>query len=635
MEVYEITGYATGVSRAGVNFLQPADAFQTIEDGFIYRQVVQSRPGFTFFATRLSGATRIFGIFEHTKPDGTTDLLAVDKNYLYKYNTGTGVFDQISFAGSMAAYGGFNISANDFYVSGVSYPTASNTERFIICGKGITANGAGSSIFFYNGTDVRDFTSVADNPNYAAPTMGALTKAEYVTWFNERLNFIIPTIGGTSYNQGVLYSGIRTSGGNGDKFNIAGSGLLQADTYEDITGVKILGQVLALNFTRSNWTLEKTTDAFNPYFIRKVPSVLGTDAKFSAVNWSDQVRSIGKTGIIFTDGRQSLRGDNKIPYFTATEIDQIDFNLTYGGFDRIYNQFLWSYLNYESGDSTQNRVLVHNYEEDSWSVYNQRFSVFGQTEVGQNLVWDDIDETTGNESWAQWDTTEEIWDRIGLGEAVQKTLAGDDLGFIYELNQGYDDYYTDISGITQANPAVLTVSSSAFQEGDQVVVAGVEGMTEINNFDPDTQNYVVENIYTVTSATPTSVTLNVDSTNFTAYTQNGRVSKPINFRAKTIPFNPYRDKGKRVYVSHIEVLIDTNGGNLLVDVFADDEEEPFLQDILLQPSNDSTKKREWVNMTVNNEANFITFLFKQNSPSVQVRITSTRIYASPGGNTNG
>lgn len=219
MEIYEITGYQTGVSKAGVNYLQPSDSFQNIFNGFIYRQVLQSRQGVGYFAPRLADESRIFGIFEHTLPDSTKELLAFDKNFLYKYNTGTGVFDPIPFGGSMSPtntnYQGFNMTAKDFYISGTSYPTATNGPRFVFTGEGITPNANGSAIFFYDGTDVKDFTNDnaggGDNPNYKAPPQGKLSSASYVLWFNERLNFIVPIIQGIEYNQGILYSGIRTT----------------------------------------------------------------------------------------------------------------------------------------------------------------------------------------------------------------------------------------------------------------------------------------------------------------------------------------------------------------------------------------------------------------------------------------
>lgn len=633
MDVYEITGFETGVSDAGVNYLQPSDSFQNIVNGFIYRQVLQSRQGFGYFAPRLADESRIFGIFEHVLPNGSKELLTTDKNFLYKYNTTTGIFNQIPFGGSMVEYAGFNVSAKDLYISGTSYPTATNGARFVFTGEGINPNAGGSSIFFYDGTNIKDFTTIVDNPNYQAPAAGALTSASYVIWFNERLNFIIPIIGAIEFNQGILYSGIRTTSDNGDKFNVAGSGLFQADTYLTINGASILGQIIVLNFDRMAYTLEKTRDAFNPYFGRAVPGVLGTNAKFSAVSWDDIVQSIGKTGILGCDGRRNLRNDGKIPNFTREDIDQIDFNLTYGGFDRLNNQFLWSYKISESESTTQNSVLVKNYEENTWSVYDQRFSVLGQTDLGLNLSWDDIDESSGNESWAQWDTTEEIWDRIGLGESVQKTLAGDDLGFIYELNQDYDDYFTNISAITTGVTTTLTVSACGILEGDLVTVANVEGMTEINNFDPSTNEQIGE-LYTVLSTTPTSIEINVDSTLFTPYTTGGTLSKTISFSAETIPFNPYRSIGRRCYVSHVEFLINTNGGNLKVDVFADQQETPFLQNVLLKPT-ETNQSCEWISMSVDQEANFITFVFKQQSPAVQLKLTSIRIHCEPGGLTSG
>jgi hypothetical protein len=652
-DVFEIAGMITGVSQAGVNYLQPSDAFQSIFNGYINRQVLQSRKGVGFFAPRLTPISpvtppvvitnfRVMGIYEHTLTGSSTgekDLLAFDSNFLYKYNTGTGVFDQVPFGGAMAAgqpgeYAGFNITTKDQYISGVSYPFANNNSRFVFVSPGIAANARGSRIFFYDGTNVLDYTDTVDNPNYADPPQGALTAATYVLWFNERINFVIPIIAGTEYNQGVLYSGIRDSSGNGDKFNVSGSGLFQADTYQNITGISILGQILVTNFNRSAYTLEKTRDAFNPYFGRAVPGVLGTNAKFSAVSWDDVVRSIGKTGILGADGRQNLRVDNKIPNFTADEIDQVDFNLTYGGFDRITNQFLWAYKVSESDSETQNAVLACNYEEGSWSIYDQRFSVFGQTDIGLNLTWDDIDETSGNESWAMWDTTEEIWDNIGLGQAVQKTLAGDDLGFIYQLNQDYDDYSSSISAVSAGNTTALTVTATGILPGDLVTVSNVEGMTELNNFDPET-NTQLNDPYVVTASTPTTVTLNVNSSQFTPYTPNtGTVSKIIQFEATTIPFNPYRSKGLKCYVSHIDFLIDTNGGSLRVDVYSDEQESPFIDNVLCQPTL-TNQKTELISMSVNQEANFLTFVFKQSSPAVQVRATSIRIYCRPGALING
>ena len=706
MQVYEITGFQTGVSREGVNFLQPSDSFQNVRNGYIYRQVLQSRKGFRKFSFGYdagAGATghlptRVMGIFQNILTlTSQTETLVFDENFAYKYNDGTNEFDRISFAGSLAAYGGFALTDRENYISGTTYPDKSGGNRFVFTGKGM------DHVFFYDGVNILDYTSVADNPDYVTFAGKTLDKATHVFWFGERLNFIAPTLSAVLSPQGILYSGIRDSSGKGDSYNAAGSGLLEIDTYELIKGAVILGDRIVLNVSQSNWIVEKTRDAFNPYFVRKIPSVLGTDASFSPAVWNDEIRSVGKTGIISTDGRQSLRVDNKIPFFTANEIDALEFEQTYGGFDRITSQFMWSYVDSGSvAGSTANRVLVNNYEEKSWSVYDQRFSCFGETIEGQNLTWNEIDETQ-NPAWARMDTTEETWNKIGVSKEVYKTLAGDDLGFIYELNQDFDDYFVAIEtpGITKATEAVITTDDQALQVGDRIFIKDVSGMTEINNI-----------IATVTARTISTVTVNVDSSEFSTWTSGGTLSKPIDFYAETVPFNPFRSEGQQCRISHIEFLIDTNSGNLRLDILMDGETTPFKSNILLQPgkivsgnvtaidiSNDPTieittintiglrngdfvaftnvggttelngvtyaianltgttfeiqqtgasaftsggtwafnqpqlKNREWISVAVNNTADFMVLAMRQESVSDQVRVTSIRIHAEPAGAT--
>lgn len=626
MEVFEITGFKTGLEHSGVNFLDPADAFQIINNGFIYRQELKSRKGFMQFGNRLgdqptgnADGTRVMGIFENIDPavSGLSELLVISKKYLYSYVAATGIFKQILCAGSLGAGHEFNITSNNEYVSGTTYLTKDGVKRFVFTGRGM------SHIYFYNGTNVLDFTNDGlgggDNPDYRPPPEGALTKATKVHWFGERLNFFVPVIAGVPYQQGVLYSGIRDSSGNGDKFNVAGAGILSADTYELMKGTQILGDIIIMNFQRSNWTLEKTRDAFNPYFVRKIPSVLGTDATFSAVSYNYEVKSLGKSGMVTTDGRQSLRFDNKLPFFTRDNIDQGEYELSYGGFDRENSQFLFSYRSNLSSlsDVTQDKVLVYNYEESTFSIFDLRFSVFGHSDVGANLTWDDIDETY-DDSWKTWDTTEDIWDRIGVEESVYKTLAGDNEGFVYDMNQDYDDYFVNITNITQAANAVLTVDASAFKVGDEVFIDFVSGMTEIN-----------KKSGTVKTATNTSLTVDIDTRDFSAYTAGGAISKYIDFEVKFAPFNPYRDKGKRCYISHIDVLFDSYSGPVTVDLYEDGEGAPYKKDVLLEPAK-GIKEREWITCVVDHEADFHNFVFKRKSVQYQVIISSIRVYAKEG-----
>lgn len=620
MEIFEISGFKTGVARDGVNYLEPRDAFQNIRNGLIYRQELKSRKGFALFAPRLSNETRVMGIFEDVLPNGTKELLVIDKNYLYKYVPGISTFVQIPFNARLGALYTFNIANDEDYVSGTSYFTKAGARRFVFTGKGM------SSIYFYDGATVGEFTNVnanpalQDNPDYVQPPQGVLTRATNVSWFGERLNFFAPFIGGLPYYQGVLYSGIRDSSGNGDKFNIPGSGLLSADTYEEMNGMNNLGNKIIMNMQRSSWLLEKTKDAFNPYTIKKIPSVLGTDAAFSGVAWADEVKSAGKTGMLTCEGRRSLRFDDKIPYFTADEIDQKTFQYIYGGFERATSQFMFTYRGNTSNliDVTQDKVLVYNYEESTWSVNDQRLTVFGQCDTGEDLVWNDIDYSLLHPSWSAMETTEEVWDKIGIGLHEQKTLAGDNDGFIYELNRDFDDYYVPITNITQAGHAVVTINPSAFKIGDHVFFTDVEGMTEINGLDA-----------TVLAATATSITVYIMSSGFTPYTGGGYVSKSIDFSAELIPFNPYRSQGRKCFISHIEFLVDRFSGDITAEIYDNQSTTP-IKTTILSPDPYSVFPKQWLEMIVDHEGDFITLTLRRDSVNTQTIISCIRIHCSPG-----
>lgn len=83
-----------------------------------------------------------------------------------------------------------------------------------------------------------------------------------------------------------------------------------------------------------------------------------------------------------------------------------------------------------------------------------------------------------------------------------------------------------ITGATQANPCVLTVTAHPFANGDQVKVSGVVGMTQLNG-----------NVYTVAGATTNTFQLTgINSTGYTAYVSGGTVKL-----VRTIYVDPLSD----------------------------------------------------------------------------------------------
>jgi hypothetical protein len=72
-----------------------------------------------------------------------------------------------------------------------------------------------------------------------------------------------------------------------------------------------------------------------------------------------------------------------------------------------------------------------------------------------------------------------------------------------------------ITGITQANPAVVTATSHGFSNGDRVIITGVGGMGQVNNRE-----------FTVANQTANTFELSgVNATGYDAYTSGGSASK--------------------------------------------------------------------------------------------------------------
>jgi hypothetical protein len=102
----------------------------------------------------------------------------------------------------------------------------------------------------------------------------------------------------------------------------------------------------------------------------------------------------------------------------------------------------------------------------------------------------------------------QLWHRINtslIGDTVQLGFTMSDA----QMRAFISGIPIAITGATQANPCVLTCTGQ-FGAGQLITISGVVGMTQLNG-----------NTYSVISSNSTTVTINVDSTAFTAYVSGG------------------------------------------------------------------------------------------------------------------
>jgi hypothetical protein len=123
--------------------------------------------------------------------------------------------------------------------------------------------------------------------------------------------------------------------------------------------------------------------------------------------------------------------------------------------------------------------------------------------------------------------------------------------FFVDCGLSYDgtDAQT-ITGATQADPVVVTITGHPYSNGDKVEISGVVGMTELNN-----------NEYTVANKTANTFELaGVDGSAYTAYTSGGSAQKKVatitgldHLEGETVVVN---------YDGNIEAGVSVSGGSI-------------------------------------------------------------------------
>ena len=98
--------------------------------------------------------------------------------------------------------------------------------------------------------------------------------------------------------------------------------------------------------------------------------------------------------------------------------------------------------------------------------------------------------------------------------------------YILEFGNEYIRFYKDggaileanktITGITQADPGVVSITSHGFSNGDTIVISGVVGMTQVNG-----KRFKVANVNTNDFELQDIDGVDVDTTSFTAYASGG------------------------------------------------------------------------------------------------------------------
>jgi hypothetical protein len=564
------------------------------------------------------------------------ELIVASKTIFNKYVSGDNRFEEIPFAGTAAAPTGNKAE----YFSWTGYFTKANRPRLMMVNNK-------DPIYSYDGIDVK---LLSDNADYEDPAEGTLNTALHVEYFGQRLVCFRPTVGAEVLQNHVMWTGINDNSGTGFKFQGAGSGRWELSAEDWITAVRKLRDSVIIFTSQAIFEMTKTQDIDFPFKIKQIGDSIGRGARgpFSSNVWFGECNAIGPLGVIGTDGREAFRVDNKIPFFTRDRMNGLEEGLEDGGisinaYDLIYgetvynnDQFWFTYCdindvtNPDLNDDTS-RVLTSNFVEDSWSVYSLPIKTIGQYKNVIEWPWDDVNEEV-KASWAQWDTTDERWDSFQNQENAIITILGDKCGFLYSY-EGETDQCTLIDAVTQGEITTFTcLGTETFRVGELVFIEGVEGLEEngesVVNFSTTGRTFEIDAV----SYGNSTITIEVTTTDATAYVSGGTICKLIPREFFTKPLNPFIKQAKKCRLEKIKFFYDTDKTPMKVDLYCDRRKDPYMQNIVLDDGdNRGDQVKKWSSIRVNQTANFHTIKIHQEDGNADERLHAIVLECSPVG----
>jgi len=581
MQTFLVAPFSEGLDREVEPWLLPQDAFVSMQNAFLRRGVLQKRPGYAELATGGEGGVAetqsrvvdaggvgsyaelpVMGIFNYIDSNEDKRLCVLDTRNFNLYSTSNNRLEYVTHSSGTTYNGG-----DDDFWSATNYTvvnTSTSTRTPIL----VFTNNVDVPQYF-DGTNTEDLNNAASF-NYQEPPAslgGDLEAARLCFFYGDRLIFLNTKQDTYRYPNRCLYSPLFNSvavGGNSIAldFSDKNAGVVDAATSDEILGADFLAGDLIVYFKETGpWALKVTTDRFFPFRWEKLgpKGVSRCDAPKSVSSYFGEVTGAGILGIISTDGNTVGRVDNKLPFFTRDDINPSKFQYCYAVESERYRQRWLAYPSITSQEDSPDKVLVNGVEDNTWFIYDLPIHCFGNYhDAAFDQSWDEFTKP--------WDSYGGKWDSYTEFEKSLSVIGGSYDGYVFKMDTEDNDGQTDITGISQANPAVVTVANHRLNTGDVVKIYNVSGMTEINELQSQ-----------VTVVNDTSFQLNeIDSSSFTAYTSGGFFEKAILFDVKTKPLNPWIKEGRKAALHWVDFRVDTSQLTTCnIEFFTDERKTPY------------------------------------------------------------
>lgn len=426
----------SGLSQYFKPWIIGDQAFPVLENAYILRGTVRKRDGYDLLGTVPT--TPVMGLCTRIIPNTLDEqLIAFSTTRSYLFNTGTGVFDDISF----------------FQTSGAAITwTGSGSDYFWSCNyqSSFWATNNIDPVRFYNGSALSGWNNQRFQTN---GTPDYVLRALIVIPYRGRLVLLNTNEGpigaGIQYSQRARWSQIGTSymtatgadpvvvppnpfltDANSWRDDIAGrGGYIDAPTTEKIVSAAIINDILIVGFQRSVWRLRYTGNRLLPFVWEKITNNFGAEATFSSITIDKQAFFFSRLGYITTDSNSADRIDLNIPDYSFSvetgannnQLQQVQ------GIREYYKEFIyWTFPEAQTNAQVPNKTLAYNWRVNAWSVFDVGFRVFGNYKAFNDVRWQDLP--------IAWEERDEAWYDPSLQDNFPRVVgAHPTTGAVYTL----------------------------------------------------------------------------------------------------------------------------------------------------------------------------------------------------------
>jgi hypothetical protein len=299
-----------------------------------------------------------------------------------------------------------------------------------------------------------------------------------------------------------------------------------------------------------------TANDFQPFSFFLINSELGTSSTFSGIIMDKGILSRGSRGFVYTSQVGADRFDTQI-------LDQnFEVSLKNNGNERFTAQrdFVneWIYFTYPSNQVDYiypNQTLQYNYRDESWGIFNESYTTYGQFKKVTGQTW----ATIGNDfpTWRSWN---EPWS-AGESTLLQPlVIAGNAQGFIVFRGIGTDEanslYISNISG---TGLRLITSPNHCLNNNDYITINGVLG-----TIGPSVNGL----IFSVAGATTNTFMLNSTNTITGVYAGGGTIQRMYVPMIQTKQFPMAWDIGRKTRIGpQMYLLTKTQNSQITLQIF--------------------------------------------------------------------